>query len=243
MTEPRSSAPRSQTVPGTMKWYGWGAEGESFKPADRPYLWSYAKRHLGMSSDQPRRRPVPLASIELPRATQNTDFLDEVAALISPERISTHNHDRLLHAYGKSTRDLWRIRNGSIDFAPDCVVFPESEDEVCSILKAARRNKVIIIPFGGGSNVAGCVELHRPDRRMVAVTINLRLMSRVLGVDKISRIAPAYNPDFSVPLPGGGTKRRGIDARTFPRLFQLLDCRWLGGVAIFGNDERSIRQR
>jgi len=96
-------------------------------------------------------------------------------------------------------------------------VFPESEDEVCSILKAARRNKVIIIPFGGGSNVAGCVELHRPDRRMVA-TINLRLMSRVLDVDKISRIA-RVQPGLLGPALEAELNAAGLTLGHFPDSF------------------------
>jgi alkyldihydroxyacetonephosphate synthase len=188
MTDPVSSGPRSQAAPGTMKWYGWGAEGETFEPADRPYLWPYAQSHLDISHDQPRRPPVPLAEIKLPPAKHNAAFQQALAGILPPERVSRHDHDRLIHAYGKSTRDLWRIRHGIVGFAPDCVVFPTSEDEVCRIVEAADRDGVVIIPFGGGSNVAGCVELHRPEQRMV-VTVNMRLMARVLEVDKLSRTA------------------------------------------------------
>lgn len=188
MTNPLSSGPRSQAAPGTMKWHGWGTEGETFDPADRPYLWPYAQSHLDISHDQPRRLPVPIAEIKLPAAKCNAAFQQALANILPPERVSRHDHDRLIHAFGKSTRDLWRVRHGIVGFAPDAVVFPTSEDEVCRIVEAADRENVVIIPFGGGSNVAGCVELHRAEPRMV-VTVNLRLMARVLEIDRISHTA------------------------------------------------------
>lgn len=188
MTEPKSIGPRSQTAPGTMKWYGWGADGESFEPTDRPYLWPYAQTHLDISHDQKRRPPMPIAEIKLPPVKHNAAFQQAIAAILPPERLSCHDHDRLIHAFGKSTRDLWRVRHGIVGFAPDCVLFPTSELEVCQIIEAADRENVVVIPFGGGSNVAGCVELHRPEQRMV-VTVNMRMMTRVLEIDTKSRTA------------------------------------------------------
>jgi alkyldihydroxyacetonephosphate synthase len=190
-----------------MKWYGWGAEGEAFNPVDRPHLWPYAKQHLGITHDQPLRRPVPLAKLTLPLARRNTAFLEAIAQFIALDRISTHDEDRLLHAYGKSTRDLWRIRNGYLDFAPDCVIFPISEDEVLHVIQEASRADVVIIPFGGGSNIAGCIELQRPSTRMVA-TMNLRLMARVIDIDKLSRTARVQpgllGPDLERELNAAG---------------------------------------
>ena len=99
------------------------------------------------------------------------------------------------------------MRHGRVDFAPDCVVFAESEEEICQLLTAADRHGVVIIPFGGGSNVAGCIESHRPDRRMV-VTVNLRRMNRVLGIDRLSQTvrvqAGILGPDLERALAAEG---------------------------------------
>ena len=99
------------------------------------------------------------------------------------------------------------MRHGRVDFAPDCVVFAESEEEICQLLTAADRHGVVIIPFGGGSNVAGCIESHRPDRRMV-VTANLRRMNRVLGIDRLSQTvrvqAGILGPDLERALAAEG---------------------------------------
>jgi len=184
-TQPGS---RTNTVPGTMKWYGWGGELDRFDPAGRPYLWPFAQKHLAISADQHRTAPVPLESIVLMPRRENAAFMARVTEIFPHSRWSIEDFDRLLHSYGKSTRDLWRVRHGRVDFVPDCVVYPQSEEEVCQLLEAANRHGVVIIPFGGGTNVAGCLEIHRPDPRMVC-TVNMRSMNRVLDVDLLSRTA------------------------------------------------------
>jgi len=175
-------------VRGAMKWYGWGGELDHFDPEGRPYLWPFAQKHLAISEHQARTLPVPLDSITLPHRRENPLFLSCIAEIFPPSRWSIDDFDRLTHAYGKSTRDLWRIRHGRVDFSPDCVVYPRSESEVCQLLAAADEHGVIVIPFGGGTNVAGCLEMRRPDSRMVC-SVDMRGMNRVLSIDPVSRIA------------------------------------------------------
>lgn len=175
----------SAAVRGTMKWHGWGAEGQAFDPVGRPNLWPYAKAHLGIRETQPVSRPVDAVSIELPAARKHPAFIAEIERALGPDRWSDAHMDRLVHAYGKSTRDLWRARHGHVAFAPDYVLFPETEEQIVAILEAADRHDVAVVPFGGGSNVAGCLEMHVRDGRTVA-TVNLRRYNRVLAIDSRS---------------------------------------------------------
>jgi len=197
----------SQNFPGTMKWYGWGGEGQAFDPIGRPNLWLYAQKHLGIDPARPSRPPVALEGIALPPVRSHPAFRAEMDRLLPPERRSDAPMDRLLHAYGKSTRDLWRIRHGQVRFAPDLVVFPESEDQVVRLLEAARRHDVVVVPFGGGSNVAGCLEVHRPEPRFV-LTVNMRGMNRILGIDAhagTARVQPGImGPDLEKGLNAAG---------------------------------------
>ena len=71
--------------------------------------------------------------------------------------------DRIVHTYGKSVRDLMRLRSGDIPRVPDVVVYPASEDEVQQIVDRAVAANAVLIPFGGGSNISG--SLHAPARR------------------------------------------------------------------------------
>jgi alkyldihydroxyacetonephosphate synthase len=194
-------------APGTMKWYGWGAEGQRFDPVDRPGVWSYAQAHLGIAEHLPRNVPVAAEHIALPAPIENAPFLTAVTEILGAASCSQSAVDRLLHAYGKSTRDLWRMRHGQVTFAPDCVLFPETEEQIRRVIAAASLHDVVIVPFGGGSNVAGCLEVQRRDGRMVA-TINLRRFNRVLAIDKVSgtaRIqAGILGPDLEQALAADG---------------------------------------
>jgi alkyldihydroxyacetonephosphate synthase len=175
-------------VPGTMKWYGWGSEGQGFDPVGRPGLWPYARRHLGIDGDRPARPPVPLERLALPPVHANPGFSAGLDAILGSDGWSQSAADRVLNAFGKSTRDLWRLRHGRVPYAPDYVLFPDSEAQILAIVALADRHRVALVPFGGGSNVAGCLEVQQDDGRAVAA-VNLRRYNRVLAIDRVSGTA------------------------------------------------------
>eukprot|EP01099_Mayorella_cantabrigiensis_P005417 TRINITY_DN4335_c0_g1_i1.p1 TRINITY_DN4335_c0_g1~~TRINITY_DN4335_c0_g1_i1.p1 ORF type:complete len:522 (-),score=95.32 TRINITY_DN4335_c0_g1_i1:7-1572(-) len=115
-------------------------------------------------------------------------FLTEIEVVLSKNQIFTDSVHRICHTYGKSCRDLILMRNGKIFRPPDAIVYPESSKHVEVIVQAAHKNNVVLIPFGGGTNVVGAIEPERNEKRMV-VTIDLRRMNRILQVDKTSMTA------------------------------------------------------
>ena len=96
--------------------------------------------------------------------------------------------DRVVHARGKSLRDLVRHRSGDVGRVPDCVVRPGSEDEVTAVLAAALAADAVVIPFGGGSNISGSLEAPAEEARTV-VSVDMGRMSRVLSIDAEARLA------------------------------------------------------
>ncbi|MFQ5677744.1 MAG: FAD-binding oxidoreductase, partial [bacterium] len=126
--------------------------------------------------------PVKFEDIQLPELRFNDNFLNKIKKRLRAEQIQTSKEERLIHAYGKSFRDLWRIRHGIVEAAPDCVVYPDIEEDVVSVIRMAAECDVIVIPFGGGSNIAGCLEAKGADGRMV-VSLDMKRMNRILEVD------------------------------------------------------------
>lgn len=190
-----------------MKWWGWGRENIEFEISDKPDLWPYIKDVLGIDGEPILTPPVDFEQIEIPTQKTNATFLNAMKAVLGEGQIRTDKKERLLHAYGKSFRDLWRIRRGIVEAAPDCIIYPESETDVSDIIKAAVEHDVILIPFGGGSNIAGCLESKQSDARMV-VSMDLTRMNRVLEVDQASctaRIqAGVFGPDMERQLESFG---------------------------------------
>jgi alkyldihydroxyacetonephosphate synthase len=189
-----------------MKWWGWGDEGVSFDSNAHPGMWPYAKAQLGVEDEKGDAPPVSLEAVRLREAIHHEGFLTALRLSMRADQICDSRRERVLHAYGKGLRDLFRMRRGSAEGAPDLVLYPESEQDVLMTLRAAARHDVVVIPFGGGSNIAGCLE--RSESRRMAVSLDMRRMRRVLEVDVESctaRIeAGAFGPDLEEQLNGYG---------------------------------------
>ncbi len=98
-------------------WWGWG------RATDRPTLSDSAKEmvrdELGATEPAPA---VELAEVSLPAAEQLPGRI--VAAAGGDECLSTEAEDRIRHAAGKSYPDLFRVRTGALERAPDAVLAP-----------------------------------------------------------------------------------------------------------------------
>lgn len=209
-----------------MKWWGWGNEDTEFHPAAHPGFWPYAKSVLDIRSDHSHRREWNIESIELPEASVDENFFSKLRSFLSSDQFSSDTKERVIHTYGKGFRDLFRLRRGLAAGAPDLVVYPESERDVCLILRAAAERDVVLIPFGGGSNISGCLERMDSARqssmtdapRRVSVSLDMRRMRRVLAVDAHSctaRIeAGIFGPDLEEQL-----QAQGVTLGHFPDSF------------------------
>jgi len=189
-----------------MKWWGWGDEGVSFNSSAHPGAWPYAKAQLEVEGDRVNAPVSEIEAVCLPDAVRHDGFLTDLQLCVRADQNSDSRRERVIHAYGKGFRDLFRMRRGLAEGAPDLVLYPENENDVVMSLRAAARHDVVIIPFGGGSNIAGCLE--RLERRRMTVSLDMRRMRRVLAVDVESltaRIeAGVFGPDLEEQLNGDG---------------------------------------
>jgi alkyldihydroxyacetonephosphate synthase len=189
-----------------MKWWGWGNEDKEFNACAHPGFWPYAKAVLEIERDDFRPREWNLEAVELPESRADERFLKRLRSFLSPSQITDQPKDRVIHAYGKGFRDLFRLRHGIATAAPDLIVYPESERDVALTLRAAVERDIVVIPFGGGSNISGCLE--RMESRRISVSLDMRRMRRVLTVDVRSctaRIeAGIFGPDLEQQLGAHG---------------------------------------
>lgn len=192
--------------PAHMKWWGWGPEDIQFRGEAHPGFWPYAKHVLEIESDDFPLREWNLKDVSLPDQQVNERFTTKLRSFLEPGQIACDRKERVIHAYGKGFRDLFRLQHGLAMGAPDLVVYPDSERHVCLTLRAAAESDVVVIPFGGGSNIAGCLE--RMDSNRMTVSLDMRRMRRVLEVDAKSctaRIeAGVFGPDLEQQLAAEG---------------------------------------
>lgn len=170
-----------------MKWWGWGAVEKKFDDSNRPNFKPWLHQMAGVE-ELHLNSPISEEKIILPEPILNHNFINQILLKINQSQIFQDSAQRILHAYGKSYADLLRIRKGIIKSAPDMVLFPKNHDEVVWIMKAAYEHDVVVVPFGGGTNIVGCVEVTDSTPRM-KVSLDMQLMNEVLNIDSYSQTA------------------------------------------------------
>ena len=171
-----------------MKWWGWGDERVSFTHEDKPDFRPFVKRHLDLDVARATSRPVAFDELRIPEPLLSADMRAALEAAVGDGHLSTDPRDRVVHARGKSLRDLVRHRRGDIGRLPDVVMRPGDEEEVAAILRTALDADAIVIPFGGGTSISGSLEAPAGEQRTV-ISVDLGRLDRVLAIDDASRIA------------------------------------------------------
>ncbi|HWI74079.1 MAG TPA: FAD-binding oxidoreductase, partial [Baekduia sp.] len=133
-----------------MKWSGWGAEGVSFSADDKPALGPFLQRHLGLDPGRAVDAGVAFGDVEVPEPNVGGELLAALEGAVG-DAVSTDPLDRVVHARGKSLRDLVRHRAGQLGRIPDVVVRPADEDAVAALLQVVLDADAVAIPFGGGT--------------------------------------------------------------------------------------------
>src|SRR4051794_339281 len=171
-----------------MKWWGWGDEDVTFTHEDKPDLGPFLAREIEVDVAAPAARPVGFDELDVPEPTLDADLHAALEAAVGPGHVSTDPLARVVHARGKSLRDLVRHRSGDLGRLPDVVVRPATEAEVEAIVRAVIDADAVAIPFGGGTNISGSLEAPPGEERTV-VSVDLGRLDRVLEIDDGSRIA------------------------------------------------------
>ena len=192
---------------GAMKWWGWGEEGVSFSHDDKPGFRPFLQEQLGIDVEKTSARPLAFGELDVPEPQLTDDLRAALERAVGDEHVSDDGHDRVVHARGKSLRDLVRHRRGELGRLPDVVVRPDDEDGVAAVLRAALDADAVLIPFGGGTSISGSLEAPAQERRTV-ISLDVSRLSRVLAVDEASRLARiqagAFGPDLERQLDARG---------------------------------------
>ena len=142
---------------------------------------------------------------------------------------------RLLHAAGQSLPDWLRLRYGRIGTAPDGVAFPESAGDVRTLLRWAADVDAAVVPYGGGTSVAGHLDAvgARP-----TLCIDMRRMRALVSLDRDAQLAVfeagVAGPDLEAQL-----RAHGCTLGHYPQSFEYST---LGGwVVTRSSGQQSLR--
>jgi alkyldihydroxyacetonephosphate synthase len=80
-------------------------------------------------------------------------------------------------------QEIYALRYGQLDRVVDAVVYVASHEQAENLVKIACKHNVVLIPFGGGTNVTQALLLNKEEKRMI-VSVDLQRLNHVKWVDK-----------------------------------------------------------
>ena len=130
--------------------------------------------------------------------------------------------------------------------APDAIVLPHSHDDCVKLMECAVKHNVVLIPFGGGTNVTGCIEAAAFEKTRMVVSVDTRRMGRMLSIDRQSRTAVfecgVLGPDMEEQLGRNGfTFGHDPDSFVYSTLGGWIGARSSGAMSnSYGDIEQMV---
>jgi alkyldihydroxyacetonephosphate synthase len=185
------------------RWNGWGEENIEY-PLPEPAA-DYLAQLVGPGE-------------QLTDASLETALAGVPAARHAPHPLVNDDPlGRLLHARGQSLPDWIALRSGQVGSFPDGVAYPETEEQVRSLLDYGRNSGTHLIPYGGGTSVVGHINPLANSGRVVSV--DMRRMADLLDLDQSSRLA-TFGAGVTGPNLEDQLRPHGYTLGHFPQSFE-----------------------
>ena len=152
-----------------------------------PRLLPWIRETLGIEIGAGDRHETIYPS-EIPQPVESKDFTRAISRFLHENQIDTDGENRLRHGHGHTQEEMFAIKHKSLGRIPDMVVYPESEEHVAELIKAAVEHDAVLIPFGGGTNVTDALRCPGNESRVI-VSVDMRRMNRILWIDKENMMA------------------------------------------------------
>lgn len=128
------------------------------------------------------------SSQEYPEPIRNEAFLKDLQLRLKAEQYSDKGSHRLRRGHGHTQEEMYTIKYGKLGRIPDLVVWPESEDDVEWLVQSALTHNVVLIPYGGGTNVTEALRCTDSEARMI-VAVDMKRMNAIRWIDPVNRMA------------------------------------------------------
>lgn len=199
------------------RWNGWGDDTVQ-AVAPNEGAMAFLRERIGLA------QPPSDATLEAAIAAVRPSAF--AGSLTLHPLVSLKAEDRLRASFGQSLGDWLRLRFGVIGKVSDAVAWPESSDDVRSLLDWAGSVNAIVIPCGGATSVVG--HLSPPATSRPVLTLMLGRLRRLLDLDTSSQLATfqagVLGPDLEAQL-----RAQGWMLGHYPQSFEYAS---LGGWVV-----------
>jgi alkyldihydroxyacetonephosphate synthase len=152
--------------------------------ARMPAFVPFVESSLGVSLELSELREPPPRSVPEPR--QNAAFCAALAAEFPASSYSVDAEIRLVHSHGQATAsEIFPVLYGNLPRVVDMVFFCATERDAERIVALALEHDVCLVPFGGGTNVTGC--LLAPDDTRMVVSVDMQRLDQVEWINANNR--------------------------------------------------------
>jgi len=137
---------------------------------------------IDVNTDDPPQKDIAIDDPIL-----NHDFIEELGTKNFSRR-AFEKWERILHSHGADLEALWQLRYERLGRCVDLIVYPNSTEDCENLVQLAIKHDVMLVPFGGGTNVTKSLTLPKEEKRMI-VSVDMERMTSIKWVDKENNMA------------------------------------------------------
>jgi alkyldihydroxyacetonephosphate synthase len=183
---------------------GWGFADTTFALTPEGHITVTGDRYAGLSGEVlpsllPWFRHMIGVDFPLGDAVENAPptvgkprpapgFLAAMAKVFTAGQLSDDPAVRLRRGHGHTVAEVNALRSGGFARVPDYVACPEDEAQVAAVIEAAAKHGVVLVPYGGGTNVTEALRCHPGEERPI-VAVDMARMNRIEWLDPVDRMA------------------------------------------------------
>jgi alkyldihydroxyacetonephosphate synthase len=145
-------------------------------------------REVLESDVRPANINRPNYPTEIPEPHISPEFLENLQRFLAPNQIERSGEVRLRHGHGHTQEEMYSIKYTKLGRIPDLVVYPETEAHVMSLVEAAKKHDVVLIPYGGGTNVTEALRCDSQESRTI-LSVDMKRMNRIRWIDRTNMMA------------------------------------------------------
>ncbi|KDQ65075.1 hypothetical protein JAAARDRAFT_202310 [Jaapia argillacea MUCL 33604] len=133
---------------------------------------------------------IPQYPPAIPALHRSDPLEDALTKALRADQLSWDGKTRLRHGHGHTLSEMYNIKVGSIGLArvPDLVAFPESIDNISSLITIALAHSALLVPYGGGTNVTQALACSTDEQRVI-ISVDMSRMNRILWLDTANGLA------------------------------------------------------